>query len=165
MSSGQLTEMGRVAGNGQSHPGSDNSDCVEGHPQPETKNMSFEILVVDDNLLQGMTRKAILAGLGVRIKVTQDPREALALLCEPDLRSAIRVLITDHVMPGMSGPQLVRQVREHLPLLPILVISGDPEAVQAYAGLETEFQLKPVPPDLLIDTVTLMLGSDVRRSA
>ncbi len=44
-------------------------------------------------------------------------------------------MITDHLMPGMSGSEFVRALRRTHPTLPVLVISGLEEAEQEYTGL------------------------------
>jgi len=40
----------------------------------------------------------------------------------------VDLLITDHLMPGMTGVQLARAVRERCPAVRVLVISGFAEA-------------------------------------
>ncbi len=59
------------------------------------------------------------------------------------------MLITDHLMPEMSGPELVRHVRA-ASRMPILVLSGLPEAEADYEGMDVFFRLKPIPPEELI---------------
>jgi CheY-like chemotaxis protein len=142
-----------------------NREAFKLHQEQQTQNMQFEILIVDDNFLQGTTRKAILGGAGLKIRVTESPLEALTLLADPEVRSSIRALITDHVMPGMRGSELVRRARTILPELPILVITGAPEAASDYDGLQIRFELKPVLPDVLLHTVREMVDASVRRSA
>jgi DNA-binding response OmpR family regulator len=62
-------------------------------------------------------------------------------------------VITDHIMPGMSGVEFVRELRKTHPALPVMVISGLEEAQAEYEGLEVQFLLKPVPPEVLLTTV------------
>jgi len=69
-----------------------------------------------------------------------------------DFHSEIQLVITDHIMPGMSGTEFVRQIRETHPHLPVLVISGMEEAQEEYAGLHVDFLLKPLPPEKLIES-------------
>jgi DNA-binding response OmpR family regulator len=38
--------------------------------------------------------------------------------------TAVDLLVTDHLMPGMSGAQLAREVRAMRPGLPVLIVSG-----------------------------------------
>ena len=46
---------------------------------------------------------------------------ALAIV---DANDPLSLLITDHLMPGMSGAELARIVRHRRPSLPILLLSG-----------------------------------------
>ena len=65
--------------------------------------------------------------------------EALALVDAGQLR--IDLLLTDTVMPGLSGPELARRLRERIPGLRVLLMSGYTE--RALAGDE------PFPPKTL----------------
>jgi CheY-like chemotaxis protein len=124
-----------------------------------------QILLVDDNALQAATRSAILTRAGLRVMVAQQAQEALLLLERPEIQASVRLLITDHLMPGMNGPQLVRSLRAILPTLPVLVLSGLAGAEIEYEGLDVSFQLKPFPPEELIRITHLLIGNSVLRSA
>lgn len=83
-------------------------------------------LLVDDEEIVRMTTADMLMELGFDVFEASSAREALSLLDEgllPDL------LVTDHLMPGMSGVELAAQVRERRPALPVLIISGYADAV------------------------------------
>ena len=56
-------------------------------------------------------------------------------------------MITDHLMPGMSGAEFVRSLRKTHPKLPVLVISGLEEAEEEYAGMNVTFRMKPLLPE------------------
>ena len=47
-------------------------------------------------------------------------REALPHLADP----RIELMLTDHLMPGMSGTEFAREAQALRPALPILIISG-----------------------------------------
>jgi DNA-binding response OmpR family regulator len=49
--------------------------------------------------------------------------------------------------------------------LPIIVLSGLPDAESTYEGLDVVFRLKPFDPDSLIRLVDDLLGECMRRSA
>lgn len=68
-----------------------------------------------------------------------------------------RLVITDHLMPGMNGPQFVTLMRGHYPRLPVIVLSGLQEAEEEYETLDVIFRLKPLPPDELIGLVRSLL--------
>ncbi|MBI3191642.1 MAG: response regulator [Pedosphaera parvula] len=80
------------------------------------------ILVVDDEpsvrtIISGMLERS-----GYLPIVARDGAEALDRL--NDLGDAVRMLITDLMMPGMDGLELIRSVRTTWPGLPIIAMSG-----------------------------------------
>ena len=82
-------------------------------------------LLVDDEELVRMSTADMLTDLGYHVIEANSAEQALQLLDEgaaPDL------LITDHLMPGMSGARLALEVRARMPGLPILIVSGYAEA-------------------------------------
>lgn len=127
--------------------------------------MKMFILLVDDNPVQAEARRAILTRSGAEVVVARSAAEALARLEEPGCREGIGLLVTDHLMPGMNGPELVRLVRALLPNLPVLVLSGLPDAEEAYADSPVLFRLKPFPPAELIRLTRHMLSDRTLRTA
>ncbi len=98
------------------------------------------------------------AGLQVNIATSAD--SALALLRSQPTADGIGLVVTDHIMPGTSGSKFVRLVRQVRPEVPIIVISGLPDAEDEYSGLtDVTFRQKPVPPPQLIALVQQKLGS------
>lgn len=78
-------------------------------------------LLVDDEELVRMSTASMLADLGFEVVEACSGEEALQLVTSglvPD------VLVSDHLMPGLSGVDLARAARELQPTLPILVVSG-----------------------------------------
>jgi DNA-binding NtrC family response regulator len=129
-------------------------------------NPSSRILLVDDNHVQSATRRAILEGAGWDVSIAHDGRQALELLSEDDSSSIpVGLIITDHLMPIMSGPEFVGEVRRRAFALPIVVLSGLPDAESAYEGQSVVFRLKPCDPDSLIRLVSQLLEECMRRSA
>jgi PAS domain S-box-containing protein len=78
-------------------------------------------LLVDDEELVRMSTADMLIDLGFEVVEASSADEALRIL-----RSGPKptLLITDHLMPGMSGADLAREARSLNPALPILVVSG-----------------------------------------
>ena len=127
----------------------------------------ISILLVDDNAVQAATRQIILRRAGFCVFAALNPERALVQLRGGDFHSEIQLVITDHIMPGMSGTEFVRQIRETHTHLPVLVISGMEEAEEEYAGLHVDFLLKPLPPEKLIETahrLTAQNGLDQRHT-
>ena len=82
-------------------------------------------LLVDDEELVRMSTSDMLADLGYDVIEANSAEQALQLLDEgaaPDL------VVTDHLMPGMSGAELALEVRARKPGVPILLVSGYAEA-------------------------------------
>ena len=115
-----------------------------------------QVLLIDDNALQLSVREAVLRGAGFQVSVATTGESALAMLRV--LRHSIGVVVTDHIMPGCDGPELVRRVRAMDPGLPIVVLSGLAEANAQYDGLNVVFRCKPFPPPELIELVRTTLG-------
>lgn len=79
------------------------------------------VLLVDDEELVRMSTAGMLADLGYDVIEANSAEQALHLLNEgtaPDL------VVTDHLMPGMSGTELALEMRAREPGLPILIVSG-----------------------------------------
>jgi CheY-like chemotaxis protein len=127
--------------------------------------MSARILLVDDNHIQSATRRAILEGSGREVCIATQGKQALELLSEPESSPPIGLVITDHLMPVMSGAEFVAELRGRGYTLPVIVLSGLPDAEAAYQGLDVVFRLKPFDPDSLIRLVQDLLGECMRRSA
>lgn len=79
------------------------------------------VLLVDDEELVRASTADMLADLGYMVVEAASAAEALQLI---DGGLSIDVLVTDHLMPGMTGPELAREVRLRQPDVRILVISG-----------------------------------------
>ncbi len=82
-------------------------------------------LLVDDEDLVRMSTADMLIDLGYEVVEANSAEEALRLVrdgLKPDL------LVTDHLMPGMSGVELAHNVRSSRPEMPVLIISGYAES-------------------------------------
>ena len=79
------------------------------------------VLAVDDDALVLMNTTALLEDLGHTVIEASSAREALAILQGDD---QIDLLITDHAMPQMTGAQLIAEVGERWPALPVILATG-----------------------------------------
>ncbi len=127
-----------------------------GHPQ----DALHAILLVDDNAIQAATRQAILKRAGYHVIAVLSPLRALEQMACRDFPAEIRLVITDHLMPGMTGSEFVRELRKLDRNLPVLVISGLEEAEQEYCELSVVFRMKPLMPEHLLASVHALLTSD-----
>ncbi|WP_158941291.1 response regulator [Granulicella sp. S190] len=115
--------------------------------------MQATLLLVDDNAIQAATRQTILKRAGYFVIAALNPVRALQQIQGGEFPTEVNLVITDHLMPGMSGADFVRALRATNPTIPVLVISGLEEAEQEYAGLNITFRIKPLLPDHLLATV------------
>jgi DNA-binding response OmpR family regulator len=126
--------------------------------------MAVDILLVDDDAVQGATRKAILDRAGLHATVVSHGQEALNYL-RSEQGFTVRMVVTDHLMPGMNGLEFVRALRKAGYTLPVLVLSGYPDVEDDYRSLDVAFRVKPFPPDQLIAFAQYLLDSFELRSA
>jgi CheY-like chemotaxis protein len=78
-------------------------------------------LLVDDEALVRESTSDMLEGLGFHVTAAGSAEEAIRLV-----RGGLRpdVLVTDHLMPGITGTELAHLVRTELPGTPVLIVSG-----------------------------------------
>lgn len=117
----------------------------------------LKVLLIDDNPMQLHVRKAVLVDAGMCVSTAGTSEEALALL-RPPRAAHFDVIITDHMLPGENGAAFVRQLRCLETQVPVLAISGLPEAREEYEALNVRFLAKPVAPEDLISCVREMGG-------
>ena len=115
--------------------------------------MAATLLLIDDNAIQAATRQTILKRAGYFVIAALNPARALEQFEGGDFPTEIRLVITDHLMPGLNGADFVRALRKTHPTLPVMVISGLEEAEQEYDGLNVTFRMKPLLPEHLLATV------------
>jgi CheY-like chemotaxis protein len=90
--------------------------------------MTATILLIDDNAVQAATRQTILRRAGYFVIAALNPAWALEQFRDSEFPAEIALVITDHLMPAMSGAEFVRELRKTHPTLPVMVISGLAEA-------------------------------------
>jgi CheY-like chemotaxis protein len=78
------------------------------------------ILCVDDEETQLAVRKLVLEKEGYSVLTASSGQQALNLLgCHP-----IDLVLSDHLMPGLTGTELTRQIKARYPELPVILISA-----------------------------------------
>jgi CheY-like chemotaxis protein len=123
------------------------------------------ILLIDDNPIQAATRQTILRRAGYFVIVALNPGRALEQFQRKEFPAEISLVITDHIMPGMNGAQFVRELKKLRPDLPVMVISGLEEAEAEYEGMDVEFLVKPLSPDLMLAHLRLLLQHEEAGAA
>ena len=112
------------------------------------------ILLVEDDLAAGRLLRRSLEREGYQVILARNGRDALALIEEST--AEIDLLLTDVIMPVMSGPELVSCMRAIHPDLPALFMSGYTDDVLArhgFSSVNVDLLRKPFSPSELIRKV------------
>ena len=116
------------------------------------------VLVVEDEPTVLRAIRRVLSRMGFRVLGAGSPRAALALAART--RDSIDLLLSDVVMPEMSGFGLAEKVRRERPQIKVLLMSGyTGEALPGgFSGMDrVPFLAKPFTPDSLADKVREVL--------
>ena len=117
-------------------------------------NRSAVILFVDDDPLIAMSTMEMLEDLGHRVIGATSGPHALDIIKS---EQPIDLMMTDHVMPGMTGIELAAASRELRPSLPILLATGYADLPEG-AQLDLPRLAKPYHQDQLRDRLDQLLG-------
>ncbi|HEY0511039.1 MAG TPA: ATP-binding protein [Thermoanaerobaculia bacterium] len=123
---------------------------------------SETVLLVEDEDNIREPAVEILESRGYHVLAARDAAQALAVAEEH--AGPIHILVTDVVMPGLSGSQLAGQLTQRLPGLRVLYISGYPEDSISHHGVlnpEQHFLQKPFPPGQFLEKVREVLDARV----
>lgn len=117
------------------------------------RNFETVLVVEDDPDVRGLVTE-FLSDLSYQVLFAENAEKGLEMLnqLEPDL------LIVDYAMPGMNGADLARAVKQRMPSLPILFLSGyaDSSALEAAVG-HAPLLRKPFRPSELAAVVRSIL--------
>lgn len=117
------------------------------------------ILLVEDEDGVRSIAASLLESRGYEVEQACDGEEALEILTEEP--ASFDLIISDVVMPGMDGPTLMREAREHLGDARIIFISGYAErdvAGQIDDNRQVSFLPKPFTVKILAERVKQELG-------
>jgi DNA-binding NtrC family response regulator len=123
-------------------------------PRPSQPSRKRTILIADDdsamlNLLADHLRRK-------QFLVVTANDGAKALDAARSHEAAIDLLLTDIEMPRLNGVQLAQAIREFLPRIGVVLMSGT--AYKGGAGDQTAFLKKPFSLAILLDTIEKLLG-------
>lgn len=113
------------------------------HPAIPPPGGGERVLVVEDNPAVRESLQASLEALGYQVTAMESAEEAEALEGDPP-----DALLTDQVLPGMTGLELAKRSRDRWPNLPIILMSGysEDEALKDLVGSgRVRFLQKPAP--------------------
>ncbi|MBN2365894.1 MAG: PAS domain S-box protein [Calditrichaeota bacterium] len=118
------------------------------------------LLVEDEEMVREMAVR-ILKEKGYTVLASGHGTQAMEV--SNNFRKKIDLLVTDIVMPGMSGKELVQNIRKERPDLKVLYISGYTDEVISQQGLleeDVNFLQKPFPPQKLLMRIREVLEEE-----
>jgi two-component system, cell cycle sensor histidine kinase and response regulator CckA len=123
--------------------------------RPDERQGTETVLVAEDEETIRRLVTQVLSRSGYTVHVAASGDEALALL---ERERSVDLLLTDVVMPGMSGPDLARAATATNPALRVLYTSGyASEPDEAFEDPDVEFIGKPFSPQALVAKVREVL--------
>ncbi|PWC83905.1 hypothetical protein AEJ54_30225, partial [Azospirillum sp. Sp 7] len=103
---------------------------AEAPPADQAPPRPATILLVEDEALVRMATATVLEQSGFRIMEASSGPDALDVFArDPE----VDLVLTDYAMPGMTGLELVRELRARRPGLPVLMVTGYAEIQRASA--------------------------------
>lgn len=111
------------------------------------------ILCVDDEENPLVLRKFVLQKAGYEVLTARSGKEALRVAGS----QALDLILSDHLMPGMTGVELAEQVKAQHPKLPIVLISGVND-IPPGATTADAFLSKVEGPDILCERIAAILA-------
>ena len=118
------------------------------------------LLVEDEEMVRRMAAK-VLAGHGYTVFEAENGEQALKMVA--GLHGTVDLLLTDVVMPGMSGAELAEKLLKIMPELPVLYMSGYTENAIIQRGVlleEINFIQKPLTSSQLVREVFTVLKQE-----
>ncbi len=140
---------------------------AESAVEPEVSNdflqvsrLPATILVVDDEELVREVAEGMLSQGGFEVESVASGREALAKLDQGQGR--FHAVLLDLTMPGMSGAEVLRHIRQTIPGLPVVICSGyrvgNQEGAKSIGDLSPDASLqKPYTEEQLFETLNSVL--------
>ncbi len=125
--------------------------------------LTGRLLYVEDNVQIAEITCMMMEDMGLEIVQAASAEEALRIAGEGDLQ--FDMVLTDVVMPGLSGVQLARRLNRRWPNLPIVLVSGFSEELAAGYGAQYELLRKPFTRGALLDTLQRHLDGEYYQTA
>jgi len=116
-------------------------------------------LVIDDEAPIRQLVHRMLEPEVCRVLEASDAETGLRIIEEEN--PPIDIVLTDWIMPGLDGLDVIEVLQQHRPGLPVAVISGYTATLHPVVGDGTRYRMlqKPFTPEQIQDTVTQMVAS------
>jgi signal transduction histidine kinase/ActR/RegA family two-component response regulator len=122
---------------------------------PTKSDLPERILIVDDTPASLESARLTLDGLATIIKANSGA-EALRLM---EKEQGIGAVISDIMMPGMSGIELAQHLAQTHPALPVVLMTGYSDKLEAGLSVERPVLMKPFSADALLKALAAAKSS------
>jgi len=124
------------------------------------KNGLETILVVEDNAFVMKPVVMMLEQAGFSVLSASNADQAIQI--ETDFAETIHLLLSDVMMPGMTGPALARKLQQRRPQMRVILMSGFIDGAMLVLNHGWHFIEKPFLANALLDRVNDVLHSETR---
>ena len=130
-----------------------------------TKEIQSRLLVVEDSPTQAENLRLVLEDIGFAVEVARDAEEALASF----VQQPSDAIISDIVMPGLSGYELCRRIKDmpggrRVPIILLTTLSDPMDIVQGLESGADSFLTKPYEPNQLVARARSLLDNRNARA-
>jgi len=110
-------------------------------------------------------RKSLLEGAAPQIVRATNAAEAFCLIESPEFTPGLLLVVTDHLMQDIAGPDFAAELRQRLPHVPVLILGGNPESESAYKGIARIYHSPTKSPQELRALVNRLVTLNERKYA
>jgi DNA-binding response OmpR family regulator len=121
-----------------------------------------KILIIDDEPALRQTLARILQQAGFEVTTAEHGEQGLAFLDT----TSFDLIYMDIRMPGLAGLDVLELVRQRYPALPVVLFTAQPDLNSALEALRrgaTDYLLKPLKPELIIERTHAILASQQKE--
>ena len=149
------TDTRSAAGTKRILPARSESVSTNGKATPQT------ILLVEDHPLLLKLVKGILVDAGFTVLAASSAEKAIQI--EAKFPGTIDLLLSDVMMPGVSGPDLAKTLKKQRPKMRIILMSAYPDGALLVLNYGWHFIQKPFMPLALVGRIKHVLRSKTRE--
>jgi CheY-like chemotaxis protein len=129
-------------------------------PEVYTEQRRLIMVVVDDDSLVLTNMAAMLDDLGHKVFEASSARQALDILRQ---ESGVQLVVTDLAMPGMTGLQLIQEIKDTWPNVPVILATGFAELPPGVDPRQVTLAKPFLQQDLARAVEIAMTAPDARR--
>lgn len=144
-------------------PGEQISGAAHRPARRADDELAGRLLYVEDNAHIAEITCLMLEDSGLEIIQASSAEQALQIAGDGDI--AFDIVLTDVVMPGLSGVQLARRLNRRWPGLPVVLVSGFSDELAMGYGGQYELLRKPFTRGALVECLQRHLDGAIYQNA